>query len=82
MEPQVLQGLECGEQKRWSIYLVFWALAESEKFPGDEGTKKTSGMLQRVRKLKLGNVDFDGVGGKDRTPKKIYPASSVWVGED
>lgn len=81
MEPQVLQGLECGEQKNWSIYLVIRALAESEKFPRDEGTKKTSGMLQRVRKLKFGNVDFDGVGGKDRTPKKIYPASSVWVGE-
>jgi len=31
--------------------------------------------------LKLGNVDFDGVGGKDRTPEKIYPASSVWVEE-
>lgn len=38
MEPQVLQGLECGEQKNWSIYLVIRALAESEKFPRDEGT--------------------------------------------
>lgn len=47
---------------------------------GMKALKKTSGMLQRARKLKLGNLGFDGVGGKDRAPKKIYPASSVWVG--
>lgn len=40
----------------------------------------TSGMLARGRKLKLGNLGFDGTGFKDRMAEKIYSENSAWVG--
>ena len=40
----------------------------------------TSGMLARGRKLKLGNLSFDGTGFKDRMAEKIYSENSAWVG--
>lgn len=43
VERQVLQGLECGEQKSWSIYPVIRALAQSTTSLGMKVIKRPLG---------------------------------------
>lgn len=36
-------------------------------------------MVERGRKLKLGNLGHDRISRKDRIAEKIYPKSSMWL---